>query len=104
MSSIFQDYIMLILWQGGTQGTLVAYGQVNVTFILTVIFSSLITFIIHGSIFTFQYEYVFLLKLWKDDRGKSPMVLHQLNVSVIVPSRINVIVTKIHDYIIVINI
>ena len=55
------------------------------TTILTLIFSSLIKFIIHGSIFTFQYEYVLLIVLWQDDRGNSPMVSHQVNDSVIIP-------------------
>ena len=61
-------------------------------------------FITHGSIFTFQYKYVFLLVLWKTDHGMSPMVPHKVNVSVIVPNNINAIVTTIHDSIAVVNI
>ena len=37
-------------------------------------------------------------------RGKSPMVTHEVNVSLIVPNSINVIVTTIHYYITSINI
>ena len=86
MNSIFQyDIMFIILRQGGTHNTLAASGQVNVNVILTLNFSSLITFIRHGSIFTFQYEYVLLPVLWQDDRGKSPMVTQQVNDSVIVP-------------------
>ena len=85
MSSIFQDDIMLIiLWHGGTQNTPVASGRVNVTAILTLKFF-FINHVIHGSSFTFQYEYVLLFVLWKDDCGKLPMVSHQVNDSVIIP-------------------
>ena len=90
--------------EGGTQITHVASSKVNVTVILTLIFYSLITFIRHGSIFNFQYKYVLFLVLCQADHGKSPMVSHQVNVSVIVPNSINVIVTTIHDYITVVNI
>lgn len=34
----------------------------------------------------------------QDDCGNSPMVTHEVNVSLIVPNSINVIVTTIHDY------
>ena len=37
-------------------------------------------------------------------RGKSPMVTDEVNVSLIVPNRIIVIVTTIHDYITYVNI
>ena len=37
-------------------------------------------------------------------RGKPPMVMGEVNVSLIVPNRINVIVTTIHDYITYVNI
>ena len=72
--------------------------------ILTLKFFFINDIIRHGSIFNFQYEYVLLLVLWQADRGKSPMVSHQVNVSVIVPNSINIIVTTIHDYITVVNI
>ena len=36
--------------------------------------------------------------------GKSPMVTYEVNFSLIVPNRINVIVTTIHDYITFVNI
>ena len=61
----------------------------------------------------FIYVMLFIiLILWQGDhghmpqagRGKSPMVMHEVNVSLIVPNSINVIVTKIHDYITYVNI
>ena len=83
---IFEDDIMLIiLFQGGTHNTPAASFQVNMIVILTLFFSSLITCIRHGSIFTFQYEFMLVLVLWQDDNGKSPMVFHKVNVSLIVP-------------------
>lgn len=65
MISIFQyDIILIVLWQwAGTQSTPIAFGQVNVIVILTIKVFSLITFIIHGSIFTYRYEYVLILVL-----------------------------------------
>ena len=57
-------------------------------------------------------KYVLILILWQGDcdhmpqagHGKSPMAKHEVNVSLIVPNRINLIVTTIHDYITSINI
>ena len=61
----------------------------KLTLIVTIIFFILIKFIIHGSIFSYQYKYALLIVLWQGHHGKVPMLSHQVNDSVIVPK---------HDY------
>jgi len=53
-----------------------ASGQVKLTLIveLKVFFLILIKFIIHGSIFSYGYEYVFLIVLWQGDREDNNVV------------------------------
>ena len=56
-----------------------AFGQVKLTLIVELkvfFFIILIKFIIHGSIFSYGYEYVFLIVLWQGDRGKTIMSSH----------------------------
>ena len=86
LSSIFQyGIILIVLWKGdGAMSTPRDFGQVNLTLIVTIKFFILIKFIIHGSIFSYRYEYVLLIVLWQGDHGKAPMLPHQVNDSVIV--------------------